>query len=125
MSKSDVQREREPARRLEHPHVSRQYVIRSTEARDDEYGYPLFWSNDDGWVDRPSATVFSEEETKDPHIPLSGEWVLGHCPENHAFHQVYVRPSPVREHDKSIDIYCDVCGAFGTTPLPYSGIKWE
>lgn len=30
---------------------------------------PLFWSNDDGWVDLESATVFSRDEAKRHNLP--------------------------------------------------------
>jgi hypothetical protein len=40
------------------------YLIRSLEEHDAETGDPLFWSNEDGWVGRDSATRFSEEEKR-------------------------------------------------------------
>ena len=48
------------------------WIIRSLFEIDDETGAPLFWSNDDGWVDRSSATAFS-----DPfgNLPWASEWV--------------------------------------------------
>jgi hypothetical protein len=35
----------------------------------------LYWSNEDGWVDKGSATVFSKEEyLTTPYLPLGSEW---------------------------------------------------
>jgi len=38
---------------------------------------PLFWSNDQGWVDLASAAVYTEDEVKSEAftLPISGEWV--------------------------------------------------
>ena len=49
------------------------YVIISNFKDDDEY---LYWSNADGWGDRSTATVFTEEERRDGRLPAdSGGWV--------------------------------------------------
>lgn len=50
------------------------YVIISTTEKDDETGKPLYWSNDDGWVDLGSATRFSSEEKKKLNLPVGGKW---------------------------------------------------
>lgn len=53
------------------------YYIRSTVEVDSEDGYPLYWSNDDGWVDKDSATVFTANEKDSiPYIPANSEWVM-------------------------------------------------
>ncbi len=43
------------------------YIITS-DYEDDEDGV-LFWSNEDGWVDRASATVFTEAVRDDALLP--------------------------------------------------------
>jgi len=45
------------------------YRIKSTVEQDDLDG-PLYWNNRDGWVDRASATVFTEPW---PYLPLHSE----------------------------------------------------
>lgn len=50
-----------------------QWLIRSETERDDDSGEPLYWSNTDGWVSRETATVFTEEESKQD-VRLVGEW---------------------------------------------------
>lgn len=35
----------------------------------------VYWNNNDGWVDRPSATVFSKEERGKLNLPIAGDWV--------------------------------------------------
>ena len=34
----------------------------------------LWWSNEDGWVDKLSATIFSAEEVRTLRLPMGGEW---------------------------------------------------
>ncbi len=46
-------------------------LIRSKTERDDETGEPLFWSNEDGWVDLESADWFDGDYS----LPIGGEWV--------------------------------------------------
>lgn len=50
------------------------WVIRSHSMTDHETGESLFWSNDEGWVDRASATEFSDSDkrviTTIKHMPL-------------------------------------------------------
>lgn len=36
----------------------------------------LFWSNDLGWVDRDSATAWTEEEMRGCHLPVDGVWCV-------------------------------------------------
>ncbi len=53
------------------------FVVRSNDERDSEDGSPLYWSNGQGWVDRASATVFSEAERDAFDLPMGDcEWVL-------------------------------------------------
>lgn len=35
----------------------------------------LFWSNENGWVNFPSATLFTEEEKEKFNLPEQGIWV--------------------------------------------------
>lgn len=50
------------------------WVIRySRESGQEE---PLWWSNDDGWVDARSATVFTDEQHLVLRLPLQGKWEL-------------------------------------------------
>jgi len=51
------------------------YIIRSTK----EYGYggfndPLYWNNEDGWVDKGSGTRFSVIEMRNLRLPICGVW---------------------------------------------------
>ena len=39
---------------------------------DDDKG--LWWSNEDGWVDYPSATWFTRKERFTYSLPIGGEW---------------------------------------------------
>jgi hypothetical protein len=48
------------------PHI----VIKG--GRDDDYE-PLFWSNEDGWVDVMSATRFTEQDSKSLQLPISDD----------------------------------------------------
>jgi len=42
-------------------------------------GETLYWSNDDGWVDKDSATLFSNDEREEyTHIPSGGQWEYEH-----------------------------------------------
>ena len=36
----------------------------------------LFWSNEDGWTDRDSATVFTAQERDTLRLPLGGMWII-------------------------------------------------
>lgn len=36
----------------------------------------LYWSNTDGWVDRETATIFTEEERLSSYLPMEGIWVI-------------------------------------------------
>ena len=58
-------------------------VIRSREEFHSN-GKPLFWSNEDGWVDRKSATLFSKKETEEFDLPL-GDCVCVYPPEVRVF----------------------------------------
>jgi hypothetical protein len=46
----------------------------------------LYWSNDNGWGDKTSATRFSQAETKKfKYLPLNGKWLklqIGHIQTN-------------------------------------------
>jgi len=37
---------------------------------------PLFWSNNDGWVDKDSADRFTEEQKENLNLPDGGKWAL-------------------------------------------------
>ena len=49
------------------------YLVESTTDWDEETITPLFWSNEDGWVDRASATIFPTKEGL--NLPIGGKWV--------------------------------------------------
>ena len=56
------------------------FIIRSVNEKDDSmWPYPpksLYWNNEDGWVDRASATLFTLQEVgKYMWLPIGGEWV--------------------------------------------------
>ena len=54
------------------------YYIVSYFERDEETGKQLYWSNDDGWVDKASATVYSYEERMKWSAPvIDGYWTKG------------------------------------------------
>lgn len=56
----------------------RDMLIFNQDSEDDE---PLFWSNNDGWVDRASATIFTLEEMATTTLPSPGSspvWVDRH-----------------------------------------------
>jgi hypothetical protein len=36
----------------------------------------LFWSDEHGWVDKKSASVYTEEEALTLTLPVEGQWVL-------------------------------------------------
>ena len=36
---------------------------------------PLFWSNQDGWVEASTADVFTDEEKAGLNLPLDGSWI--------------------------------------------------
>jgi hypothetical protein len=46
------------------------YKIKSFNEKDEETGEYLYWNNIDGWTDKESATIFSEDE-KEKFIPPS------------------------------------------------------
>tara|TARA_Y100000034_G_scaffold127663_1_gene180914 strand:- start:1019 stop:1420 length:402 start_codon:yes stop_codon:yes gene_type:complete len=54
------------------------YIIRGTTKNETDplEGYPLYWSNEDGWVDYDSADQFSQEERDKLNLPMNGEWML-------------------------------------------------
>jgi len=54
--------------------VSRTYRIRCIENIEEQ----LYWSNDDGWVDADSATVFTQEERDTLNLPMSGVWEIAY-----------------------------------------------
>lgn len=47
---------------------------RITSIENHEDGKPLYWSNDMGWVDSKSATIFNAEESRTLNLPTSGMW---------------------------------------------------
>lgn len=99
------------------------FVIRSTGERDDETGRPLFWSNDDGWVDRNSATVFSQDEAASKRLPMAGEWVPNDCADGHDADVLTVRPSHFWRH--IVDIDCARCGHLGLVRIDNEAIDWS
>jgi len=60
--------------RIEHENS---YVIIDRAQLDEEAGQPLFWSNEDGWGDFHSATIFTEVETLSFLLPIGEqvEWI--------------------------------------------------
>lgn len=57
------------------PLPRRGWRIRSTVARDDETGEPLYWSNVDGWGHRSTADIYPD---RSGDLPLGGaEWERG------------------------------------------------
>lgn len=65
-------------------HIPRPNKIRATCERDSETDEPLWWSNEDGWVDEASATTFTDREREYLRLPVhrlhdgavvpAGEW---------------------------------------------------
>lgn len=51
------------------------WLIRSRIDKDEATGYPLYWSNKTGWVDKKSADRFKGFEKLSLRLPLDGEWV--------------------------------------------------
>jgi hypothetical protein len=49
--------------------------IQSTTERDFDTEFPLYWSNDLGWVLRPSSDTFTTEEKESFNLPLGGRWL--------------------------------------------------
>lgn len=39
-----------------------------------------WWSNEDGWVDKESATIFTYAETKNLNLPMHGRWAIFESP---------------------------------------------
>ena len=48
-------------------------IICSRTEKDEETGLPLYWNNDEGWVDKNSATNF--DNTDGLMLPVGGYWV--------------------------------------------------
>jgi hypothetical protein len=55
--------------------VAEPQYVRSKVEVDDETGEPLYWSNEDGWVDRESATPFTPAEAEVFQLPADSYWV--------------------------------------------------
>jgi len=51
------------------------YVIYSKSETDANDGKPMFWSNEDGWVDFYNATTFTAGETEGLSVLGDGEWI--------------------------------------------------
>lgn len=49
------------------------YKIFAVDETDDR-AYPLWWSNDAGWVSFENSDTFTVEERKELTLPLGGEW---------------------------------------------------
>jgi hypothetical protein len=55
----------------------KEWVIQHESLYDDNSGEPLFWNNEDGWVDEMGATIFDDFEMETyTHIPEGGTWIL-------------------------------------------------
>lgn len=52
------------------------YKIQSRVETDEDTGSPLFWHNQDGWVELDSATTFSEKDTEWMSLPAMSKWVV-------------------------------------------------
>jgi hypothetical protein len=57
--------------------MSKNCIIKSTDCD----GSELYWSNEDGWVDKESATIFSEEELKTMNLPIGMKISIEICGE--------------------------------------------
>lgn len=53
--------------------IERIYIIRGLREYNDD-GNSLYWSNDIGWVDRSSATEFTEAQMASLNLPIDGQW---------------------------------------------------
>lgn len=49
--------------------------IQSTTERDFDTDFPLYWSNENGWVARPSSDTFTTEEKSVFNLPIGGRWL--------------------------------------------------
>lgn len=56
----------------------REKVVRIRCINKNSEGEILFWSNEDGWVYRDSATLFKPEDIRTFNPPIEGEWVNGY-----------------------------------------------
>lgn len=54
--------------------MEKKYIIKAINygAKSD---FEAYWSDDDGWVNKKSATSFTEAESKEYELPVGGEWV--------------------------------------------------
>ena len=59
------------------------YLIVHNTAIDDEAGYPLYWSNENGYGDLHDATWFDEELRRLVSLPINGHWVEVKTPEDY------------------------------------------
>ena len=97
--------------------MNKRMYIRSTIETDDETGEPLFWSNDQGWVDFASASphVFvSPREFAECSLPIGGEWVaeLQRFSDAYMIQQGACNPAGVA---RSLVAACDECIAEGVS----------
>lgn len=99
------------------------HVIRSTVEKDELTLRPLFWSNEDGWVDRNSATVFSHVDSFRYDLPTGGEWVPNDCADGHDADALTVRPAEGWAH--IVDINCARCGQLGLLRIDNETIDWS
>lgn len=49
-------------------------VLSGPDWEHDEHSDPLYWSNDQGWVDRDSCDVFDQTERDTLRLPVGGTW---------------------------------------------------
>lgn len=72
---------------------------------------PLFWSNEDGWVDKESATRFTTKQRENLNLPDEGRWVLD-C--SHGSFEL--KNEHIVEIDVGVSVYielqgkCNTCG---------------
>lgn len=50
------------------------WMIVSSTLRTDDGEEPLYWSNENGWVESDCADRFTESEKKRLNLPIGGEW---------------------------------------------------
>lgn len=53
------------------------YIIRANTEVTEE-GRPLFWHNDDGWVELDDAMSFTASERLSLNLPIDSEWCIDH-----------------------------------------------
>ena len=54
-------------------YIGQEYVI--VQLLPDEPDQTLYWSNEDGWGDLDSATIFTEVDHQLRNLPINGQWM--------------------------------------------------